>query len=180
MRLAASEIVRELEAGNLVIDPEVDQELITGSSIDLSLSETFYSFQAALSDLEQAGIAGAIDLQQYDWPNFIRRFGQEITISGNEYLDIPRQQLILGYTRERVTLPQHLGGRVEGKSSIARIGLFIHISAPTIHPGFRNKIMLEFYNVGPLPIRVRAGDLICQLILEWVEGVGIYEGQFQS
>ena len=88
--------------------------------------------------------------------------------------------LTLGYTRERVTLPQHLGGRVEGRSSIARIGLFVHVSAPTIHPGFDNHIMLEFYNAGPLPIRVRAGDHICQLVLERVEGVGFYQGQFQS
>ena len=40
--------------------------------------------------------------------------------------------------------------------------------------------MLEFYNVGPLPIRVRPGDPICQLILEQVEGEGLYQGQFQT
>jgi dCTP deaminase len=88
--------------------------------------------------------------------------------------------LVIGRTYESATLPQHLGGRVEGKSSIARIGLFVHISAPTIHPGFDNRIALEFYNVGPLPIRVRPGDPICQLILERVEGEGLYQGQFQS
>ena len=85
----------------------------------------------------------------------------------------------MGYTRESVELPQHLGARVEGKSSNARIGLFVHISSPTIHPGFHNQIVLEFYNVGPVPIRAYPGQPICQLILERVEGTGLYEGQFQ-
>lgn len=179
MRLAASEIRREIQDGNLVFTPIVDQDLIVDSSVDLSLSETFYTLQPA-KDLEEAGVVGVIDLRGYSWPNFIQRFGQIIIVSDENYLDIPVQQLILGYTREQVWLPQHLGGRVEGKSRIARIGLFIHISAPTIHPGYRNQIMLEFYNVGPLPIRVRPGDPICQLILERVEGEGLYQGQFQA
>lgn len=179
MRLAASAIRREIQAGNLGLDPPVALDLIVDSSVDLSLLETFYSLQPA-RDLARAGISGVFDLQGYEWPRFIERFGQEITIANDGFLDIPVQQLMIGYTRERVTLPQHLGGRVEGKSSIARIGLFVHISAPTVHPGFDNRIALEFYNVGPLPIRVRPGDIICQLILERVEGEGLYQGQFQS
>jgi dCTP deaminase len=179
MRLAASAIRREIRSGNLTLSPPVDLELIIDSSVDLSLSERFYSLEPA-KDLERAGIAGAINLRGYEWPNFIQQFGQEITVASGHFIDIPVQQLILGYTNEVVWLPQHLGGRVEGKSSIARIGLFVHISAPTVHPGFHNQIMLEFYNVGPLPIRVRPGDPICQLILERVDGEGLYQGQFQS
>ncbi len=179
MRLAASEIRREIRAGNLTFDPPVDSDLIKDSSVDLSLSETFYALEP-VSDLERAGLASVIELYRYSWLNFIRQFGQEITIADDGYPDIPVQQLMPGYTRERVRLPQRLGGRVEGKSSNARIGLFVHISAPAVHPGFNSRIMLEFYNVGPLPIRVRPGDPICQLILEQVEGEGLYQGQFQT
>ncbi len=179
MRLAASAIRSEIDAGNLSFDPPVNSELIKDSSVDLSLSERFYSLEPA-RDLERVGVAGAINLRGYEWPSFIQQFGQEIIVASGDFLDIPVQQLMLGYTKERVLLPQHLGGRVEGKSSIARIGLFVHISAPTVHPGFHNQIMLEFYNVGPLPIRVRPGDIICQLILERIEGDGLYQGQFQS
>ena len=179
MRLAASAIHREIRAGNLTLDPPVDLEIIRHSSIDLTLSEKFHSLEPA-RDLERAGVAGAINLQTYQWLDFVQQFGREFTITRGDFLDIQVQQLLLGYTNEVVGLPQHLGGRIEGKSSFARIGLFVHISAPTVHPGFHNRIMLELYNVGPLPIRVRPGDTICQLILERVEGEGLYQGQFQT
>ena len=180
MRLAASAIKREIQDGNLTFDPPVNEAIIRDSSVDLRLSPRFHSLEPAASALRKAGLDSVINLSRFAWPNFLREFGQETILSPNEYLDIPVQQLVLGYTQEIVGLPQHLGGRVEGKSGYARIGLFVHISAPTVHPGFRNRIMLEFYNVGPLPIRVHPGDVICQLILERVEGEGMYQGQFQS
>ena len=179
MRLAASAIKREIQAGNLTFDPPVNQELIVDSSVDLRLSETFYSYEP-VRELEQAGVVGVIDLRRYGFANFIRRFGREIIVPDDGYFDIPVKQLILGFTSESVGLPQHLGGRIEGKSSYARVGQMVHITAPTIHPGFDNNITLELYNLGPLPIRVRPGDAICQLILERVEGEGMYQGQFQS
>lgn len=179
MRLAASAIKREIQAGNLVFNPPVNQELIVDSSVDLSLAERFYSYEPA-SELEQDGVVGVIDLRRYDFANFIQRFGREIIVPDDGHFDIPRNQLILGFTNETVRLPQHLGGRIEGKSSYARIGLMVHITAPTIHPGFDNRIMLELYNLGSLPIRVWPGEPICQLILERVEGEGMYQGQFQS
>ena len=179
MRLAASAIKREIQNGNLTFNPPVNQELIVDSSVDLRLSDTFYSYEP-VRELGQSGVVGAIDLRRYEFANFIRRFGRKIIVPDDEYFEIPLNQLILGFTTEAVRLPQHLGGRIEGKSSYARIGLMVHITAPTIHPGFNNNIMLELYNLGRLPIRVWPGEPICQLILERVEGEGMYQGQFQS
>lgn len=179
MRLAASAIKREIQAGNLTFNPQVNQELIVDSSVDLTLSRDFISLRPA-SQLEQAGVTSFIELTRYNFQRFVEQLGEEIRLAPTDHLDIPVRQLVLGYTQEIVGLPQHLGGRVEGKSGYARIGLFVHISAPTVHPGFRNRIMLEFYNVGPLPVRVHPGDVICQLVLERVEGEGMYQGQFQS
>lgn len=83
-----------------------------------------------------------------------------------------------------------IAARVEGKSSLARIGMGVHITAPTIHAGFGFKendtsfpgssIQLEIWNIGPLTIRLQKGMRICQLIFEEVHGTPDkgYEGQF--
>lgn len=180
VRLANSAILREIEDGNLVFAPELGEGKVGPSSVDLTLSDTFHVIGSRFREQREAGIASVIELVQYDWPEFVRILGEPEIVRPGEFFKIPVGELVIGYTRESVSLPRHLGGRIDGKSSIARIGLFVHISAPTIHPGWNGRIALEFYNVGPLPIRVRTGDTICQLILERVEGEGLYRGQFQA
>lgn len=73
-----------------------------------------------------------------------------------------------------------IAARVEGKSSLARIGLAVHITAPTIHAGFDGQIRLEIVNHGPLPILLKPGMRICQLIFEQTLGTPdkVYGGQF--
>lgn len=96
---------------------------------------------------------------------------------------------ILGWTIERLRLPHEsrIGARVEGKSSLARIGIGIHVTAPTIHPGFGaegagSPIRLEIWNAGTLRVRLTKGMSICQLIFEEVHGVPEmgYQGQFRT
>ena len=75
-----------------------------------------------------------------------------------------------------------VAARVEGKSSLARLGLAVHVTAPTIHAGFEGQSQLEVINHGRLPIRLRAGMAICQLIFEQTLGfpeIG-YGGQFSG
>jgi dCTP deaminase len=96
---------------------------------------------------------------------------------------------VLGWTTERIRLPHEsrVGARVEGKSSLARIGIGVHVTAPTIHPGFGATlpglpIRLEIWNAGKLKVRLTRGMAICQLIFEEVHGVpeAGYRGQFRS
>lgn len=96
---------------------------------------------------------------------------------------------LLAWTLERLRIPHssRLAARVEGKSSLARLGLGVHVTAPTIHAGFGegqnadgDSLQLEIWNVGPLPIELKAGMRICQLIFEEVHGTPNqgYQGQF--
>ncbi|MFZ5587871.1 MAG: dCTP deaminase [Thermodesulfobacteriota bacterium] len=62
-----------------------------------------------------------------------------------------------------------LAARVEGRSSLARLGLQIHMTAPTIHAGFYGKIALEIFNAGPFPLKLKKGLAICQLIIEEIK-----------
>ena len=111
------------------------------------------------------------------------------------YLSTPDtgpRHFILGWTFERIYLPHwaRVCGRVEGKSSLGRMGLGVHVTAPTIHAGFGldatgaekhgARLRLEIWNVGPLPIMLTKGMRICQLIIEEVREVprSGYEGGF--
>ena len=92
------------------------------------------------------------------------------------------KNLIIGKTLESVKLPLHLAARIEGKSSLARLGLSVHITAPTVLAGFNGRLYLEMNNVGPFAIQLKAGMNIAQLILEHVglPALGEYGGQFQK
>src|SRR5436853_6440201 len=96
----------------------------------------------------------------------------------------PRGILVLGWTRERVELNLRgkVAGRVEGKSGLARLGLGIHVTAPTIHAGFIGTIQLEMIIHGPMHIKLRPSMRICQLILETTKGKPekAYKGQFSG
>ena len=89
---------------------------------------------------------------------------------------------LLAWTVEQISLPpqSRLAARVEGKSSLARCAVAIHVTAPTIHAGFEGQIQLEICNVGPLHIRLLPGMPICQLIFELTLGTPAigYQGQF--
>jgi len=100
--------------------------------------------------------------------------------------------LVLGWTLEKIRLPHRarIGARVEGKSSLARIGLGVHVTAPTIHPGFGvdasnpdypgSAIRLEIWNFSPLRIKLTKGMPICQILFELAYGTPEqgYTGQY--
>jgi dCTP deaminase len=79
---------------------------------------------------------------------------------------------VLGWTKETIHLPpmSRLAARVEGKSSLARLGIGVHLTAPTIHAGFKGQIQLEIKNSGPHRISLQPGMRVCQLIFEATTG----------
>jgi dCTP deaminase len=100
---------------------------------------------------------------------------------------------VLGWTEEFIRLPHtsRLAGRVEGRSNLARLGVGVHVTAPTIHAGFGatedpqypgTRIRLEIWNCGPLHVCLEKGMKVCQLILEEVHGTPEkgYEGAFAT
>ena len=121
-------------------------------------------------------------------------FFEPHNIDDEQGFTLRQNQFILGQTEESVglTLPKDLddavrekgclAGRVEGKSSLARFGLIVHFTAPTIHAGFGPApIALELMNFGPAPITLFPGMRICQLLLEQVVGIpDMRPGQFDQ
>ena len=108
----------------------------------------------------------------YD-PDFIARNSDEYYAKSGQPFTLEPNQFVLAHTIETVALPIRPGrpayaARVEGKSSRARIGLLVHLSAPTIHSGFAGTIALEVVNLGPNSIQLVPDVYICQLVFECV------------
>jgi dCTP deaminase len=164
--LTDREIQIALNRSQIVIDPQPAVEAYSSTSVDLTLDQHITEFRDDLSD---DPVETIIDPSHKNFvaERTLAKITKKVTIDQSGYLLIP-DKLVLGWTVERLELPIHsrLAARVEGKSSLARLGLGVHITAPTIHSGFGNPIRLEIINHGVVPIRLRIGMRICQLIFE--------------
>lgn len=140
--------------GQLRIEP-FDLNKLQPSSYDLSLSDNFW-LQASVLENNADEI---IDLKN---PPDVGDIG--IAIVAHTLVIYP-QMFVLGSTVERIEIPDYLAARLEGKSSLGRLGLIIHATAGYIDPGFHGHLTLELANVSNFPIRLYAGMAIAQLTL---------------
>ncbi|MGD9695651.1 MAG: dCTP deaminase [Thermoleophilia bacterium] len=140
MVLSDRTIRAELASGRLVIDP-FDESLLQPSSVDLRVADRFRVFHNSRRPF--------IDVQR---PT--DDLTEEVAIAAGEAFILHPGEFVLASTRERVALPDDLVGRLEGKSSLGRLGLLIHSTAGFIDPGFDGTITLELSNVARLPISI--------------------------
>ena len=105
-----------------------------------------------------------------------------MTIPPSKGYILAPEAFVLAWTHEKIVLPNYsrIAARIEGKSSLARLGLAVHVTAPTIHAGFEGPIQLELCNHGLFSIRLIPGMPICQLIFEMTFGTPEkgYSGKF--
>lgn len=141
----------QIAAGRIVIDP-YDDALVQPSSIDVRISHLFRVFRNHT--------AGVIDVRR-DMTGLTELV--EIPTDGSEAFMLHPGEFVLGSTLERVAVPDDLVGRVEGKSSLGRLGLLIHSTAGFIDAGFDGHITLELANVASLPITLYPGMKIGQV-----------------
>ncbi len=87
-------------------------------------------------------------------------------------------ETVHGITRERLCLPPDLCAWIEGRSSIARLGLTVHVTSGFVHPGVSNHQVLEMTNLSRSPLRLRPDIRICQVVLQRTEGEAVYRGRF--
>jgi len=91
--------------------------------------------------------------------------GDLIDISNNSYFLKPNE-FILGSTIEKIKLPQNIVGHVDGRSSIGRLGILVHVSAGYIDPCFEGNVTLELCNLSNRPFELKVGQSLCQIIFE--------------
>ncbi|WP_029138669.1 dCTP deaminase [Nakamurella lactea] len=173
MLLSDRDLRAEIDAGTLSLDP-FDASLIQPSSIDVRLDRLFRVFNnSKYTHIDPA-------TQQDELTSLVETDPDEPFV-------LHPSEFVLGSTFEAVTLPDNLAGRLEGKSSLGRLGLLTHSTAGFIDPGFSGHITLELSNVANLPITLWPGMKIGQLCLfrltspaEHPYGSAVYGSRYQG
>jgi len=147
--LSDGTILRLVEEGKLRIDPW-DPALVQPASVDLRLGDSFRVFHNHKAE--------AIDLR--DPPTNLT---EEVKVEDGEPFVIHPGEFCLGRTAEWVELPDDIVARIEGKSSLGRLGLIVHATAGFCDPGWRGTLTLELNNLTRIPIKLYPGILIAQL-----------------
>nr|WP_301867615.1 dCTP deaminase [Methanobrevibacter smithii] len=92
--------------------------------------------------------------------------GETFTLDEKSMYVLQPGEFILGSTIEYVTIPQYIVARVEGRSSVGRLGVMVHVTAGYIDPGFKGNITLELFNCSDKPFQLNFGDCLCQIVFE--------------
>lgn len=149
MLLSDRDIVSQVSAGRVRLDPW-DPAMVQPASIDVRLDRYFRIFENHRY--------AVIDPSQ-DQPELTRL----VSPAGDEPFVLHPGEFVLGATYEYVTLPDDIAARLEGKSSLGRLGLLTHSTAGFIDPGFNGHVTLELSNMSTLPISLWPGMKIGQL-----------------
>ena len=150
MMLSDATIRQELAAGRIVIDP-LDESCIQPSSVDLHLDRYFRVFLNHTT--------GMIDVKE-DQENLTELVKVE---PDEEPFILHPGEFVLGSTLEHVGIPNDLVARLDGKSSLGRLGLLVHATAGFVDPGFEGHLTLELANVANLPITMYPGMKVGQI-----------------
>lgn len=179
MILTDREIQIAIDSGAIVVDPAPSDVAYSSTSLDLTLDKTLTLFKKLTT-----GLNLCIDpsIKGFDHEKVITSTTEQFEIHPERGYDFEPGEMILAWTKEYIELKSHsrLAARVEGKSSMARLGIGVHLTAPTIHAGFEGQIRLEMVNHNIMPIKLKVGMRICQLIFEQTVGTPVrgYKGRF--
>ena len=162
MILSDGEIWEAIEKKQLRFEPSLDPEQVGPSSIDLRLGNKFTTFP-----VPPEGFTTTVDLQaDVDIEAGMRQFGEVVDVKSGDAFTLRPGAFVLAYTLEKIQLSNALAARVEGRSSIGRLGISIHQTAPTVHATFTGNLRLEISHNGPFNCKLYPGQRICQLIVE--------------
>ncbi|MCY7297321.1 dCTP deaminase [Alteromonas sp. a30] len=168
MRLCDKDIIKHLNDGKIKISPMPEESMVSGLTVDIRLGNKFRVFQdyaAPYIDLsgKKPDIEAALQSVMSD----------EIAIEEGKAFFLHPGQLALAMTLESVSLPANIVGWLDGRSSLARLGLMVHVTAHRIDPGWDGNIVLEFFNSGKLPLALRPnmkiGALSFELLSDFAE-----------
>ena len=161
MVLSDRSIREELEAGRLVIDP-VDDDAIQPASVDLRLGKEIRVFRSDQPQAPERALA-AQRMQVIDVKQEMADLTEKMEIDELNPFELGPGNFVLGVTLEEVRVPDDLVGRLDGKSSLGRLGLVVHSTAGFVDPGWRGRLTLELSNLARLPINLYYGMKISQI-----------------
>jgi len=163
--LSNSDIHKALTEGKISIEPSPPVEHFSTSAVDLRVGSEFRRWKQ-----QARGVELSIDVSRVRLPE-LTEYTEPLAPDADGLVSIPKNELILTKTLEVIDLPVDscIAARVEGRSSLARLGLSVHITAPIIHSGFYGPIVLEVLNQGGYNLKIRPNKAcLCQLVFEQV------------
>ena len=173
MLLSDRDIAAEIKAGRVQVEP-FQPKMIQPSSVDVRLDRFFRVFENHKYEVIDPSV---------EQPDLTR----EVAVSPDDFFILHPGEFVLASTYEVITLPDDIAGRLEGKSSLGRLGLLTHSTAGFIDPGFSGHITLELSNVANLPVKLYPGMKIGQLCLiklsssaEHPYGSAVYGSRYQG
>ena len=173
MLLSDRDIRSEIQSGRVAVEP-FDEAMIQPSSVDVRLDKFFRVFENHKYSVIDPSIEQA-------------ELTREVIAEDDEAFILHPGEFVLASTYEIITLPDDIAGRLEGKSSLGRLGLLTHSTAGFIDPGFSGHITLELSNVANLPVKLYPGMKIGQLCLiklssaaEHPYGSAVYGSRYQG
>jgi dCTP deaminase len=173
MLLSDRDIAAEIENGRVKVEP-FNPKMIQPSSVDVRLDRFFRVFENHRYEVIDPSIEQS-------------ELTREVAVAPDEFFILHPGEFVLASTYEVITLPDDIAGRLEGKSSLGRLGLLTHSTAGFIDPGFSGHITLELSNVANLPVKLYPGMKIGQLCLiklsspaEHPYGSAVYGSRYQG
>lgn len=168
MILSNKMILEKIQSGELFVGEtamkavDAAKLLFDTTSLNLHLSEDIYMWK------KMKGVVINPCASDFDFKKFAKE--NSVKQSCKDGFIIEPGEFVLATTREYVKLPGSIAARVEGRSSLGRLGISVHVTAPTIHALFEGNITLEIFNHSAYNLNIQGGMKICQLIFEVVEG----------
>ncbi len=157
MILSDRDIRAAIQSGRVKVE-SLQQEMfqyIHASSMDFRLGNSFKLYEhskfAVLDPMKPESFAGNM---------------RTITVADGDPFIVQPGEFVLGVTQEKITLPDDLVARVEGRSSLGRLGIIVHSTAGFVDPGFSGTITLEISNLNRLPVALYPGMRVCQIAFE--------------
>ena len=157
MILSDHDIKKYMKEGKIKIIPEPNfEEQLGPCSLDLHLGDSFKLFKHTEHPF--------IDLKNQKTP--VDEMMTEIKITEDKPLILRPSDFVIAATEEEIILPADLMGRLDGRSSLGRLGLVVHSTAARFDPGWKGKAIMEIGNLGVIPIALYPGIRICAMTFE--------------
>ena len=168
MRLSDQDIISNLDKGHIVIEPRPSNDVISGVSVDLRLGSSFRVFK----DHARAFVDVSASRNEIN-ETLEAIMSDEIIVSDDEAFFLHPGELALAVTKESITIPPDMVGWLDGRSSLARLGLMVHVTAHRIDPGWSGAIVLECFNSGKLPLALKPNMTIGAINFETLSSTAI-------
>lgn len=169
MILSDNQIREYVKKGKIIVKPEPNwKEQLSGASLDLRLGNEFRVF-----DYAQATVMD---------PKKPQDCTKVTKLKNGEFFVVHPGEFVLGITEEVVGIDNTICSRIDGKSSVGRLGIVVHSTAGHVNPGWKGKLTLEISNIGRIPVLLYPGMRICQLVFEVLTtpATNVYQGKYAN